>query len=98
MSPHLPCVPEGVSQDQLAASLEALAALLCMLGISYQGVADPLGSLLHHVCKTTVYYNVQAARKRVEQLPQAWRNQHAGKVQVLGMDLTHVNCDGRERV
>ena len=81
--------PEGVSQDQLAASLKALSVLLYMLGISYQGVADLLESLLHPVCKTTVYHNVQAAGKKVRQLRRAWRQQHTGKMQVLGIDFTH---------
>ncbi len=90
--------PEGVSRDQLAASLKALSVLLYMLGISYQGVADLLESLLHPVCKTTVYHNVQAAGKKVRQLRRAWRQQHAGKIPVLGIDLTHVKCNGQDQI
>jgi transposase-like protein len=90
--------PEGVSKDQLAASLKALSVLLYMLGISYQGVADLLESLLHPVCKTTVYHNVQAAGKKVRQLRRAWRQQHAGKIQVMGIDLTHVKCNGQDQI
>ena len=69
MSPHLPRVSTLRPEDQLAASLKALSALLYVLGISHQGVADLLESLLHPDCKTTVYNNVQAARKRVRRLP-----------------------------
>jgi transposase-like protein len=90
--------PQGVSHDQLAASLKALSVLLYMLGISYQGVADLLESLLHPVCKTTVYHNVQAAGKKVRQLRRAWRQQHAGKIQVLGIDFTHVKCNGHDQI
>jgi transposase-like protein len=90
--------PQGASHDQLTASLKALSVLLYMLGISYQGVADLLESLSHPVCKTTVYHNVQAAGKKVRQLRRAWRKQHAGQIQVLGIDFTHVKCNGRDQI
>ena len=65
--------PQGVSQDQLSASLKALCVLLYVLGLSYGGVVDLLEALLHPVCKTTVYNQVQAAGKKVQQLRTAWR-------------------------
>ena len=90
--------PQGVSQDQLTASLKALCVLLYMLGLSYQGVVDLLEALLHPVCKTTVYNQVQAAGKRVLQLRKVWRNEHAGKIQVLGIDFTHVKRNGQAQI
>ncbi len=90
--------PPGVSQDQLAASLKALAVLLYILGLSYQGVVDLLEALQHPVCKTTVYNQVQAAGKTVQQLRKAWRQQQAGQIQVLGIDFTHVKCAGQDQI
>ncbi len=74
--------PPGVCKDQLAASLKALSVLLYLLGLSYQGVVDLLEALLHPMCKTTVYNNVQAAGKQVRQLRKEWRKQQAGKIKV----------------
>lgn len=90
--------PQGVSKDQLTASLKALCVLLYMLGLSYQGVVDLLEALLHPVCKTTVYNQVQAAGKRVRQLRQAWRKQHTGQIKVLGLDFTHITLNGEEQI
>jgi transposase-like protein len=90
--------PQGVSKDQLAASLKALCVLMYMLGLSYQGVVDLCEALLHPVCKTTVYHHVQAAGKQVRQLRKAWRTQHAGKIKVLGIDFTHVQCAGQDQI
>jgi transposase-like protein len=90
--------PEGVSADQLTASLKALCVLLYMLGLSYQGVVDLLESLLHPVSKTTVYNYVQAAGVRVRHLRQEWRRQQAGQVKVVGFDFTHVKCNGQDQI
>lgn len=90
--------PQGVSEDQLAASLKALSVLLYLLGLSYQGVADLLEALLHPVCKTTVYNQVQAAGKHVQQLRKEWRKEQAGKIKVLGIDMTHVKCAGQDQI
>lgn len=78
--------PQGVSEDQLSASLKALCVLLYLLGLSYQGVVDLLEALLHPVCKTTVYNQVQAAGTHVQQLREAWRKSQHGKIKVLGID------------
>ncbi len=90
--------PQGVSEDQLTASLKALAVLLYLLGLSYQGVADLLEALLHPMCKTAVYNQVQAAGKKVQQLRKNWRMQQAGKIKVLGLDFTHVKCAGQDQI
>lgn len=90
--------PSGVSRDHQSATLKALSVLLYILGLSYQGVADLLDSLLHPVCKTTVYNNVQAAGNKVTQLRKAWRQQQAGQIKVLGMDFTHVQRDGQDQI
>jgi transposase-like protein len=90
--------PQGVSADQLTASLKALCVLLYMLGLSYQGVVDFLEALLHPVCKTTVYNQVQAAGKRVRQLHAAWRHAQRGKIKVMGLDFTHVKQNGQEQI
>jgi transposase-like protein len=88
--------PQGVSRNQLSATLQALTVLLYVLGLSYQGVADLCESLLHPVSKTTVYNNVQAAGKRTQRLRQQWLRQQKGKIKVLGMDLTHVKTNGQD--
>lgn len=90
--------PQGVSQDQLSASLKALCVLLYMLGLSYGGVVDLLEALLHPVCKTTVYNQVQAAGKKVQALRNAWRKTQAGKIKVLGIDFTHVQRSGQDEI
>lgn len=90
--------PQGVSEDQLTASLKALCVLLYLLGLSYQGVVDLLEALLHPVSKTTVYNQVQAAGKKVRQLRKAWRKQHAGQIKALGIDFTHVQCAGQDQI
>lgn len=69
-----------------------------MLGLSYQGVADLLEALLHPVCKTTVYNQVQASGQKVRRLRNVWRKQRAGQIKVLGLDFTHVNCNGEDQI
>jgi len=90
--------PQGVSQDHLTASLKALCVLLYLLGLSYQGVVDVLEALLHPVCKTTVYNQVQAAGKRARQFRKHWRKEQADKIKVLGIDFTHVTCNGQDQI
>jgi transposase-like protein len=90
--------PAGVSADQLTASLKALWVLLYLLGLSYQGVVDLWEALLHPVGKTTVYHQVQAAGKHVRQLRKQWRKQHAGRINVLGIDFTPVRCAGQDQI
>ncbi len=90
--------PAGVSKDQLSASLKALCVLLYLLGLSYQGVVDLLEALLHPVCKTTVYNHVQAAGQKVRHLRKAWRTSQRGKIKVLGLDFTHLQCAGQDQI
>lgn len=90
--------PTGVSQAHQSDTLKGLSVLLYILGISYQGVADLLVTLQHPVSKTTVYQNVQAAGERAIQLRQQWLQQLAGQVKVLGIDFTHVTCQGSEKI
>lgn len=90
--------PLGVCEDQLSAALKAWTVLLYVLGLSYQGVVDLLETLLHPVCKTTVYNNVQAAGKKVRALRNAWRTSRQGKIKVLGIDFTHVQCAGQDQI
>jgi transposase-like protein len=72
--------------------------LLSVLGLSYQGVADLLEALHYPLAKTTVYENVQAAGQRAIQLRHQWVHQLAGQVKVLGLDFTHVKCNGQEKI
>jgi len=88
--------PQGVSNAQLSQRLQALSVLLYILGLSYQGVADLLESLEHTVAKGTAYNNVQAAGQRVQGLRKAREKELAGQVKVLGADLTHVKCQGKD--
>lgn len=88
--------PQGVSNDHLSQRLQALSVLLYILGLSYQGVADLLESLEHPIAKGTAYNNVQAAGQRVKGLRKAREKELAGKVKVLGADLTHVKCQGKD--
>lgn len=88
--------PQGVSNDQLSQRLQALSVLLYILGLSYQGVADLLESLEHPIAKGTAYNNVQAAGQQVKRLRKAREKALAGKVKVLGADLTHVKCAGKD--
>ena len=82
--------PAGVSHHHQSDRLKGLSILLYILGLSYQGVADLLESLEHPMAKATVFNNVQAAGQQAQRLRQARLSQLAGKVQVLGADLTHV--------
>ncbi len=90
--------PVGVSSDQLTASLKALCVLLYLLGLSYYGVVDLLEALVHPVSKTTVYNYVQASGKKVQHLRKEWRKQQASKIQVLGIDFTHVRRAGHDQI
>lgn len=90
--------PTGVSQAQQSDTLKGLSILLYILGLSYQGVSDLLDSLGFFLSKTTVYENVQAAGQRAIKLRKAWVKQQAGKVQVLGLDFTHVKCQSKDKI
>lgn len=88
--------PQGVSNDHLSQRLQALSVLLYILGLSYQGVADLLDSLEQPISKGTAYNNVQAAGTRAQRSRKEREKELAGKVQVLGADLTHVKCKGKD--
>jgi transposase-like protein len=90
--------PTGVSRDQQSDTLKGLSVLLYILGLSYQGVADLLETLQYPLAKSTVYENVQAAGRQAIQLREQWLKQQAGKVKVLGLDFTHVKCQGQNRI
>ena len=53
--------PTGVSHAQQSDTLKGLSALLYVLGLSYQGVADLLEALQHPLSTATDYAIVQAA-------------------------------------
>ncbi len=88
--------PPGVSSAQQSDTLKSLSVLLYILGLSYQGVADLLEALTQPVCKSTVYNNVQAAGERAIQVRQQWLTQSQTKVEVLGIDFTHVKRLGQD--
>jgi len=88
--------PQGVSNDHLSQRLQALSVLLYILGLSYQGVADLLESLEQPIAKTTAYNNVQAVGQQVKRLRKVREKELAGKVKVLGADLTHVKGQGKD--
>lgn len=90
--------PTGVSHAHQSDTLKGLSVLLYILGLSYQGVADLLEALQYPLAKSTVYENVQAAGQCAIQLRQAWVRQLAGQVKVLGIDFTHVKCQGRDKI
>jgi transposase-like protein len=90
--------PMGVSHDQQSDTLKGLSVLLYVLGLSYQGVADLLEALQYPLAKSTIYKNVQAAGEQAIQLREQWLKQQAGKVKVLGLDFTHVKCQGQDRI
>lgn len=50
------------------------------------------------LAKSTVYENVQATGQRAIQLRRAWLRQLTGHVKVLGLDFTHVKCQGQEKI
>ncbi len=90
--------PSGVSSAQQSATLKALSVLLYILGLSYQGVSDLLEALNQPLCKSTVYHNVQAAGERAIALRSAWLKQPGIKVEVLGIDCTHVKRLGQDTI
>jgi transposase-like protein len=90
--------PKGVSKAHHSDRLKGLATLFYLLGLSYGGVEDALVALECPLSKTTVYRDVQAAGKKVRKLRQAWLQQQAGKVRVVGGDPTHVRCSGEDVV
>ncbi len=90
--------PQGVSNDHQSDTLKALSVLLYVLGLSYQGVADLLDGLDHPVCKVTVYNNVQATGQAAQRLREQWLKRQAGQVKVLGIDFTHVKCQGQDKI
>jgi transposase-like protein len=90
--------PQGVSNHHQSDRLKGLSILLYILGLSYQGVVDLLESLEHPMAKATVFNNVQGAGQRAQRLREARLTHLAGKVQVLGADLTHVKCLGQDTI
>ncbi len=90
--------PAGVSAAQQSDALKGLSVLLYVLGLSYQGVSDLLESLGWFIGKSTVYANVQAAGAQAIQLRRQWVTSQSGQVQVLSADLTHVRCEGQDRI
>jgi transposase-like protein len=90
--------PTGVSHAHHSDTLKGLSVLLYILGLSYQGVSDLLESLGFFLGKTTVYENVQAAGRRAIRLRRQWVQQQAGKIKVLGLDFTHVKCQGQDKI
>ena len=90
--------PTGVSNAHQSDTLKGLSVLLYILGLSYQGVADLLEALQYPLSKTTAYENVQAAGQRAIRLRREWRRQLAEQVKVLGIDFTHVKCQGQEKI
>jgi transposase-like protein len=90
--------PTGVSHDHQSDTLKGVSVLLYILGLSYQGVADLLEALQYPLSKTTVYENVQAAGQRAIQLRRQWLRHLAQQVKVLGIDFTHVKCNGQEKI
>ena len=59
--------PRGVSNAQQSDRLKAITVLLYVLGLSYGAVSDFVGALGCHVCRTTVYNNVQEAGREARQ-------------------------------
>jgi transposase-like protein len=90
--------PIGVSHAHQSDTLKGLSVLLYILGLSYQGVADLMESLLQPLCKGTVYYNVQAAGQQARHLREQWLKQQVGKIKVIGIDFTHVKCHGQDQI
>lgn len=90
--------PAGVSRDHQSDRLKAVSVLLYILGLSYQGVADLLEALEYPLASSTVYENVQAAGTRARSLRRNWLQRQAGQVKVLGLDFTHVNCAGQDKI
>ena len=90
--------PSAVSSAQQSDTLKALSVLLYILGLSYQGVSDLLGALNQPLCKSTIYNNVQAAGAQAIQLRTAWLKPPSLKLEVLGIDCTHVKCSGQDTI
>lgn len=90
--------PQGVSGSQHSDRLKGLAILLYVLGLSYGAVEDVLVALAVPLGKSSVYRDVQAAGEKARQLRQEWVEQYAGKIRVLGSDLTNVRCKGEDVV
>ena len=90
--------PPGVSCAQQSSTLKALSVLLYILGLSYQGVSDLLEALNQPLCKSTVYNNVQAAGAQAIHLRTTWLKQQSLKVEVLGIDFTHVKRLGQDTI
>lgn len=88
--------PQGVSKAQQTDRLKGLSVILHILGLSYRAVEDILTGLGCPIGHVTVYRNVQAAGERARQLRQGWLAQNAGKIRVVGGDLTYVRCQGEE--
>ena len=88
--------PTGVSHAQVSARLKGLSVLLYLLGLSYGAVALALEALGHPLCKSAIYYAVQAAGEKAPGLRRDAVSLPVGKgrVAALGADLTSVKCKG----
>lgn len=88
--------PQGVSRAQQSDRLKSLSILLYILGISYRGIEDVLTALGCYLDHTTIYRITQAAGEQVRHLRRVWLEQTAGKVSVVGADLTYLRCRGEK--
>lgn len=88
--------PQGVSKGTAQTDqVKGMSVLLYVLGISYGGVSDFLGSLGIAIGKTTVYDNVQAAGMKSRQKQrQAVRGGH--RRAVIGSDGTYLKVKGEK--
>jgi len=86
--------PRGVNKKaQQSQRLQAMTVLLYVLGLSYGAVEDFTVALGCGVCKTTVYYNVQAAGV-VARRQQHQQVREGGPRPVVGADGTFVKVRG----
>jgi transposase-like protein len=89
--------PKGISKSPQSDRFKGVSVLLYILGLSYRGVEDFLSALGFYLDHTSVYRNVQAAGEQAQRIRETWLCQTAGKVSVVGGDLTYLACRG-ERV
>jgi len=89
--------PKGVKANQQQTDrMKGVSILFYILGMSYRGVEDMLTALGFYLSHSTVYRNMQEAGVQVRQLKSNRLKQGKLKINVVGGDLTYVECQGEQ--
>lgn len=89
--------PRGVTRREQSLRLQAMSVHYWLLGMSLGGVMDALEGVQCPLGRSTIYANLRQAGTAARR-QQRERLRSKMHVQVVGMDLTHVRQQGKDKV